>query len=95
MSSHTPKCMCGICHKKRIADGTEAAFEEELRKETDKVLKNIKNSYTSPKPTLSTITTHANDTEYIKKLFETVQGVNFQDKCPHGYPYYACMPCSH
>jgi hypothetical protein len=32
---------------------------------------------------------------FVKSLFKTVQGVNYDDKCPHGLPFYACMPCSH
>ena len=33
--------------------------------------------------------------EFIKNLFQTVQGVKYDDRCPHGLPYYACMSCSH
>ena len=32
---------------------------------------------------------------FVKNLFETVQGVKYDDKCPHGLPFYACMSCSH
>lgn len=32
---------------------------------------------------------------FIKNLFQTVQGVKYDDKCPHGDPFYACMSCSH
>ena len=35
------------------------------------------------------------DVGFAKNLFQTVQGVKFDDKCPHGLPFYACMPCSH
>jgi hypothetical protein len=35
------------------------------------------------------------DVDFAKSLFKSVQGVNFDDKCPHGLPFYACMPCSH
>lgn len=35
------------------------------------------------------------DAAATKKLFEAVQGVKYDDKCPHGLPFYACMPCSH
>ena len=31
----------------------------------------------------------------IKALWPLVQGVKYDDKCQHGHPYYACMPCSH
>jgi hypothetical protein len=32
---------------------------------------------------------------FLKNLFKTVQGVNYDDKCPHALPFYACMSCSH
>ncbi len=32
---------------------------------------------------------------FLKNLFETVQGVKHDDKCPHCLPFYACMSCSH
>ena len=35
------------------------------------------------------------DDGFAKNLFQTVQGVKFDDKCPHGLPFYACMSCSH
>jgi hypothetical protein len=33
--------------------------------------------------------------DFLKNLFKTVQGVNYDDKCPHELPFYACMSCSH
>ena len=35
------------------------------------------------------------DAEIVKNLFKIVQGVEFNGLCPHGQPYYSCMPCSH
>lgn len=32
---------------------------------------------------------------FIKDLFEKVQGVKYDATCPHGEPFYACMSCSH
>ena len=32
---------------------------------------------------------------FAKNLFKTVQGVEFDGLCPHGQPFYSCMPCSH
>ena len=32
---------------------------------------------------------------FLKNLFQTVQGVEYDSKCPHGQPFYACMCCSH
>ena len=31
----------------------------------------------------------------VKSLWPMTQGVNYDDKCPHKLPYYACMSCSH
>jgi hypothetical protein len=35
------------------------------------------------------------ENDFAKSLFQTIQGVKYDDKCPHGMPFYACMPCSH
>jgi hypothetical protein len=32
---------------------------------------------------------------FLKNLFQAVQGVEYDSKCPHGQPFYACMCCSH
>jgi len=32
---------------------------------------------------------------FLKNLFQAVQGVKYDSKCPHGEPFYACMSCSH
>jgi hypothetical protein len=32
---------------------------------------------------------------FVKNLFQSVQGVKYDARCPHGLPYYACMNCSH
>ena len=37
----------------------------------------------------------SSDDGFLKNLFKTVQGVNYDDKCPHELPFYACMSCSH
>jgi hypothetical protein len=37
----------------------------------------------------------SSDDQIAKNLFQRVQGVEHDDKCPHDLPYYACMPCSH
>jgi len=33
--------------------------------------------------------------DFVKNLFQAIQGVKYDDRCPHGLPYYACMSCSH
>ena len=167
--AHSFMCACGECHKKRVADGTQEAYERELRANTDKVFASLKAEYhelTAPAPRVAEeeinpplcykcnktrawrgecidcyMANHSKrvfergewrmpdthnirqgyymEEEYyaqqhrrqraeskqtqqkpleldlVKALFQTVQGVNFDDKCPHGEPFYACMSCSH
>ena len=181
-SAHPTKCACGDCRRKRLADGTQEAYEWELRAETDRVLRRMKGDNEVPLchkckkarawrgecvdcymaqhsqrvfergewrfpdthsirqgyymeeeqyaqmrrvererlatskqsaegalSSLSAAATNAGkafvkaeamvggDTEsgFVKNLFETVQGVKYDSKCPHGEPFYACMCCSH
>lgn len=119
-SAHATKCACGDCHRKRLADGTQEAYERELRAETDRVLRRIKEDNEGPHAASkqsaegavsspSAAATNAGnaiveakrmpggDTEsgFLKNLFETVQRVKYDSKCPHGEPFYACMCCSH
>jgi hypothetical protein len=109
---HVPRCACGICHKKRVADGTQAEYSAWVKEETDKVLNRyIHTSRCACCECYSKRVSNGTDGEYyawvqeetdtvlkpdfVKQLFKTVQGVNFDDKCPHGLPFYACMSCSH
>jgi hypothetical protein len=100
---HVEKCACGACHNKRVANGTQDAYMAELRAETDRVLAR------SPISKLIVSAARADaaidaafkmpggstDDGFVKNLFQTVQGVKFDDKCPHSLPFYACMSCSH
>ena len=102
-SEHVKNCACGACHNKRVANGTQDAYMAELRAETDKILGR------SPISELVAAAARADDAidaafkmpggntdnGFVKNLFQTVQGVKFDDKCPHGLPFYACMSCSH
>ena len=173
-SAHHTKCPCGKCHEKRVADGTQEAYERELRAETDRVLRrpkeddevplcykcnkkrawrgecidcymaqhsqrvfergewrlpdthNIRQGYymeeevyarqhhlererrDAPKPLLAAAANADNaiveakaipggesELGFLKNLFQIVQGVAYDSKCPHGMPFYACMCCSH
>ena len=177
-SAHHIKCPCGKCHEKRVEDGTQEAYERELRAETDRVLRrpkeddevplcykcnkkrawrgecvdcymaqhsqrvferlpethNIRQGYymeeehyarahrlererraaskQSAEAALSSFSAAAinagnaiveakampggeTELDFIKNLFPAVQGVKYDDKCPHGDPFYACMSWSH
>jgi hypothetical protein len=37
---------------------------------------------------------HGKQLEDAKAIFAAM-GTPFDSKCPHGLPFYACMPCSH
>jgi hypothetical protein len=88
---HVFDCACGACHRNRVANGTQDAYMARLKAETDSVLAKYKDRSVQNTPNSKPM----NDLEVIKGLFKSVQGVNFDDKCPHGIPFYTCMSCSH
>jgi len=62
----------------------------------------VRERRTEPKPLLVAATKAdkggpggESELDFLKNLFQTVQGVKHDDKCPHGLPFYACMSCSH
>jgi len=79
---HVPRCACGICHNKRVANGTDAEYSAWVHAQSAALLTRPPRSGDS-------------ESDFVKNLFKVGQGVNFDDKCPHGLPFYACMPCSH
>lgn len=111
---HVPRCACGTCHKRRVANGTDAEYSDWVHAEATAVLSRpprMSDSGVSVNPMASLLSagekadsaiadarnmpggeTHSG---FAKNLFQTVQGVKFDDKCPHSLPFYACMPCSH
>ena len=171
--AHVPKCACGECHKKRVADGTQDEYMRELRAATDKLFQYPKKAPVASEKAEEAeeaeddnkaplcllcnkirawrgecidcyMTNHSekvfergqwrwpdthnirqgyymeeeyyaqqhrlrraesketaggqqkpSELDLVKALFQTVQGVKFDDKCPHGDPFYACMSCSH
>jgi len=102
ISEHITDCVCGACHNKRVADGTQAAYMARLTAETDRVLAQEfqTDRYTSSASMLGAAhqmpaSNTGVDDDFVKNLFKTVQGVEYDSKCPHGLPFYACMPCSH
>jgi hypothetical protein len=85
ITRHVPRCACIACHQKRIANGTDGEYSAWVRAEAAAVLS---------RPPRAAETDKLPDC-FVKDLFKAVQGVNYDDKCPHGLPFYACMPCSH
>jgi hypothetical protein len=102
---HLTDCACGVCHRARVANGTQDAYMARLTAETDRVLAREfqTDRYTSSASIDGMLGTahpmHASrsglDDDFVKNLFKAVQGVEYDSKCPHGLPFYACMPCSH
>jgi hypothetical protein len=89
-SPHSFNCACGTCYNERVKNGTEEAYMAHLRSETDKILG------MPPKLTKADRTSSfMPDDALLKELFKSVQGVEFDSKCPHSLPFYACMSCSH
>jgi len=100
--AHHVDCACGECYRGRVANGTADAHLKKLQEATNKVLSSIPSRYTSPAKHADDAISAAQkmpggdtDVGFAKNLFQTVQGVKFDDKCPHGLPFYACMACSH
>ena len=107
---HVPRCACGICYRKRLANGTQEEYSALVHAEAAAVLSRPPRSVTAnPMMALLSAADGADsaiaqarkmpegDSEmgFLKNLFQTVQGVKFDDKCPHDLPFYACMSCSH
>lgn len=98
---HSRKCACGVCYKKRVEDGTADAFMLELQENSERAIANLikrDKERQAAEAALRATARAAGDTiddNFVKSLFKSVQGVNHDDKCPHGIPFYACMSCSH
>jgi len=108
MDKHSDNCSCKTCYDTRIANGTQDAYNKLLQGDRDPlkrsptgkqpvpVTKDIDNLVKAVAKADSQIAeARAMPGDFIKNLFKTVQGVKFDDRCPHGLPYYACMSCSH
>jgi hypothetical protein len=65
---------------------------ESKPKDTEKPSEKKSNVTTMPNPSKKP---QILDDNFIKNLFQTIQGVKYDALCPHGLPYYACMSCSH
>jgi hypothetical protein len=104
----TTKCACGACHNTRVLNGTSDAYLADCIAETNKYLCNYNKPLSTIASLLDSgkkaddaisearqMPGGESDSGFIKNLFLTVQGVKYDDKCPHDLPFYACMSCSH
>jgi len=95
-------CACGTCYKSRVDSGTEDAYLKRCQEKTNAVLQRKEipalqrqNSVMGIGQAQSTIRNGApGHPDFAKALFAAM-GTPHDSKCPHGMPFYACMPCSH
>jgi hypothetical protein len=102
------KCACGICHKTRVDAGTQDAYEKKIQERSNAALSRTR-TYESVQLSLSQACLNADlaiakattmsgggpdKPDFAKNLFAAM-GTPHDSKCPHGLPFYACMPCSH
>jgi hypothetical protein len=85
-SIHAAFCTCDLCHKAPLEKNTPTKVTS-IEEAFIKAAEGMAAAAAMP----------GGDTEdgFAKNLFQTIQGVKHDDKCPHGIPYYACMSCSH
>jgi len=81
-------CPCGVCHTSRVDSGTQDAYTKKFNtaftsKFDDTSIKKAPNALSG-----------GSDIEFAKNIFSSI-GTPYDSKCPHGMPFYACMPCSH
>ena len=101
-------CACGTCHKARVDSGTQEAYERKIHERSNAVVSHSR-TYETVQPSLSQACLNADlaiakattmsgggpdKPDFAKNLFAAM-GTPHDSKCPHGLPFYACMPCSH
>jgi hypothetical protein len=105
------ECACGTCHKARVDSGTQEAYERKVRDRANIVLSSLRTyeSVSCGITQLIQASVKADQAiakatimsgggpdkpDFAKNLFAAM-GTPHDSKCPHGLPFYACMPCSH
>jgi hypothetical protein len=87
---HNPHCRCAGFECKAVLDAQKA--KEQKRTPVIAAYSTPKARPGAPKkPNAASV----HDIDFAKNLFQTFQGVKYDDKCPHDLPFYACMSCSH
>ena len=88
-AEHSTNCMCGVCFWKREAK--EGRYPPVVAPRPATVTRDLM----PPQNIVSTITAaFSNQDDLAKQIFASM-GTPYDSKCPHGLPFYACMPCSH
>jgi len=104
-------CACGTCHKSRVDSGTEAAYIKRCQDAANATIAGLSTAKAAPRAPLSIGAAIENaqaaitkasaacgggpdHPDFAKQLFAAM-GTPHDSTCPHGLPFYACMPCSH
>lgn len=88
-AEHSTNCMCGVCFWKREAK--EGRYPPVVAPRPATVTRDLMPSQNI----VSTITAACSNQDDLAKQIFASMGTPYDSKCPHGLPFYACMPCSH
>jgi len=93
------ECACGTCHKARVDSGTQEAYEARIRARQRPVPVHQSISSAACNADLAIMKASAlaggiDKPDFAKHLFAAM-GTPHDSLCPHGLPFYSCMPCSH
>lgn len=94
--AHVPNCACGVCFWEREAkegrypkDSPRAATAKVTPSPIGAILQAAQQA-----DNIINIGASSSSDEMAKAIFAAM-GTPHDSKCPHGLPFYACMPCSH
>ena len=88
-AEHSTNCMCGVCFWKREAK--EGRYPPVVAPRPATVTRNLM----PPQNIVSTVMAACSNQDDMAKQIFAAMGTPYDSKCPHGLPFYACMPCSH
>jgi len=93
-------CACGTCHKARVDSGTADAYLKRCQENARGVQEKQQGVASAMSKATAAISAAAaksggiDKPDFAKNLFDAM-GTPHDSTCPHGLPFYACMPCSH
>ena len=99
-------CACVSCYYNRVSSGTQDEYMKRCREASDAATARVAGG-TKPQSiwaaaaaadaAIAKASAAAGGIEkpdFVKELF-TAMGTPHDSTCPHGVPFYSCMPCSH
>jgi hypothetical protein len=92
------ECPCGTCYISRLESGTEDAYYKRVHEASMAAFASLPTNIETRSD--ESVTTAINplgsvETPDLAKDIFAAMGTPHDSKCPHGMPFYACMPCSH